>query len=109
MAAVAKPDLTPQVLFAAFEQGRYRPSMTAFRKFLELRDKRPFLEPAVDFLANERDDPKRAWATSVLGQIGGRRAFDALMAVLETERDQSQLLRFRYTRFFGLANATRMA
>ena len=102
MAAAAETGPTPEILFSTFRQGRYRKSAAMFREFQSLRDKRRFLDPAIAFLAEERDDPKRAWATSVLGEVGGARAFDTLTTLLETDQDPTQRRRFRYTRLFAL-------
>jgi HEAT repeat protein len=101
--------ITPDELFSRFRQGGYRASLAAFRRFAAVKDKRPFFDPAVAFLAAEDDDAKRAWATSVLAQIGGKRAIDALQAIFEATIDPTLLRRHRYTRFFGLAALERLA
>jgi HEAT repeat protein len=102
------PRLTPAELFERFRKGDLEESREALRGFERVADKQRFLVPALEFFQTEELDQVRSWGAGVLQTIGGRRAFQALLAVFP-EDDPPELKRdFRYTRFFALAGLARL-
>src|SRR5215210_2562160 len=87
--------LTPKELFREFRKGKedhgWIYGYKALEQFQHLEDNRMhFLEPTIQFLKQEQDDNIRSWGTSVLGFIGGEKAFNFLVKILETEKTKDE-------------------
>jgi HEAT repeat protein len=106
-------DITPEVLFYNFRKthtlGRNQFGFRALKKFEEVADKAPFLDPAIHFLETEQNDRARAWITNVLEAIGDNKAFDALVKVLDGNAAKPVKRQYIYTRFFALRGVHAMA
>jgi HEAT repeat protein len=101
--------LTPRELFAAFATGSYRSSVAALAQLERVKQKGPFLQPALRFVTEAQVDTIRSWGMSTLAVIGGNRAFEALLTVFETPVSNDDKRTFRYTRFFALRGLEKCA
>jgi HEAT repeat protein len=94
--------ITPGELVSAFSTGSFRIGIGALQKLKQAPDKGPFLQPALKFLDEEQEDGVRCWAASALAVIGGKRAFEALLSVFDSQTPDQEKRYYRYTRFFAL-------
>ena len=82
----------------------------AIDQFQHLENNRMlFLEPTIQFLKEEQKDRIRAWGTSVLEIIGGEKAFNFLVEILETEKTKREKRAYLHTRFFALKAIANLA
>ncbi len=100
--------LTADDLFEQFRKGNLEVSHAALQALAAVADNQRFLGPALDFFQGEEIDTVRSWGAGVLETIGGRRAFEALLAVFEDDATSELKHQYRYTRFFSLAALARL-
>jgi hypothetical protein len=109
-------ELTPEQLLNEFRKSSRSASYgyNALETFSKVKDKTPFLEPALKFLTDEKNDAVRAWALRVLEQMQGnegKRALIFLNALFTTKivetQDVNKITKAKraakYTRFFSIA------
>ncbi len=98
--------LTKEELFYNFRKTQTSRNIRSIRRLLEafkkIPDSKPFLDPAIRYLETESEDGARAWGTNLLEIIGGDRAFEFLITLLEGSDKKEVKRKYRYTRFFAL-------
>lgn len=97
--------------FSEFRERDLAAGLRALDDFAALPDakRKQFLQAAQAFLDREGADEVRAWATGVLGAIGGDRAFRSLAAIFEQPATSDERHAARFTRFQALKSLARMA
>jgi HEAT repeat protein len=97
--------------FSEFRKRDLAAGLQALAEFEQLSDakRRTFLPKAEAFLAQEQADEIRAWATGLLGAIGGERAFSSLAGVFRPRVTAEEKRAARFTRFQALKSLARMA
>lgn len=103
---IEESNLTPSQLFDEFRKDKldfgWIYGYKAMDKFKALENKVSYLEPAIQFVGQEKDDRVRSWGISVLEVIGGREAYDVLVQLLKAVKNKNEKRKYVYSRFFAL-------
>ncbi len=90
--------------FSEFRTGSVEAGHGALEEFarLELAERKRYVDTTIAFLAEERDDAIRGWGPSLLKQVGGESAFQALLSIFANETSDEARTGYPYTRAFAL-------
>lgn len=103
--------LTPGIIFTELDKSKHDVDvgLQVVANFDKLPNKADFLDPTIKFLNEETDDKVRSWGMDLLEKIGGERAFETAIGILEKKEKKEIKRHFAYSRFFALRAILRMS